>query len=112
MQEQTEESIPAFLLSLEISSGVSFGFSFVNYQLVPVWIAKLGHPANRCLRFLHVEGHTALFKLRDCTIEVFSFEGDCRSIARRFPRGMTTNSYRDWAKIVLDPRTIHLRAGR
>src|SRR5439155_4243945 len=90
----------------------SFCLSFVDDQLVPVRIAKLCHPANRRLSFLDVEGDTALFELRDGSIDVIHLEGDCRSIARRFPRGMTTNSDRCGAQIILDPRAVHLSGSR
>src|SRR5882724_582038 len=102
----------AFWLPLAFVIRASSFLSFVNHQFVPVWISKLCHPTNRRLSFFDVEGHTALFKLRDSSIDVVNLEGDCRSIARRFPRRMTANSDRNWAKIILDPRAIHLsRAG-
>jgi len=89
-----------------------FLFSFVNHQLVSVWIAKLRHPANRRLHLFHVEVHAAVFELCVRSIEIFDLERDRGSIARRLPRRMTTDSNRDRAKIVLDPRAIHLCARR
>src|SRR6266699_3163227 len=99
----------AFWLPLAFVIRASSFFSLVNHQFVPVWISKLCHPANRSLSFFDVESHTALFEFRDSSIDVVNFEGDCRSVARRFPRRMTANSDGDWAKVILDPCAVHLR---
>src|SRR5882724_11130776 len=99
----------AFWLPLAFVIRASSFLSFVNHQFVPVWISKLCHPANWRLSFFDVEGHTAFFQLCDRCVDVLDFKGDCRSIARRFPRGMTANSDGDWAKVILDPRAVHLR---
>src|SRR6266478_4351184 len=101
--------ISVFWLPLAFVIRASSFLSLVNHQLIPVWISKLCHPANWRLSFFDVEGNTALFELRDCSIDVVNFEGDCRSVARRFPRGMTANSDGDWAQIILDPCAVHLR---
>src|SRR5882724_6073942 len=101
--------ISAFWLPLAFVIRASSFLSLVNHQFVPVRISKLCHPANWSLTFFDVESHTALFKLRDSSIDVVNFEGDCGSIARGFPRWMTANTDRDWTKIVLDPCTVHLR---
>src|SRR5436190_20225841 len=98
----------AFWLRLAFVIRASSFLSLVNHQLVPLRISKLCHPTNWSLRFFDVENHTALFKLRDSIIHVVNFEGDCGSIARRFPRGMTANTDCDCAKIILDPCAIHL----
>src|SRR4051794_17194351 len=90
----------------------SLFFSLVNHELVSVGIAKLRHPANWRLRFLDVEHDTALFELRIRGIDIFNLESDGGSIARRLPRRVTTDSDRNRAKIILDPRAIHLRARR
>src|SRR6266496_3433679 len=104
--------ISAFWLPLAFVIRASSFLSLVNHQFIPVRISKLRHPTNRRLSSFDVEGHTALFELRDSSIDVVNFEGDCRSVARRFPRGMTANSDGDWAKVILDPCAIHLsRAG-
>src|ERR1700730_9189429 len=102
----------AFWLPLAFVIRASSFLSLVNHQFIPVWISKLCHPANWRLSFFDVEGHTALSELRDSSIDVVNFKGDCRSVARRFPRGMTANSHGDWAKVILDPCAVHLsRAG-
>src|SRR6266516_6000591 len=98
----------AFWLPLAFVIRASSFLSLVNHEFVPIWISKLCHPANRSLSFFDVESDTALFKLRDSIIHVVNFEGDCGSIARRFPRGMTANTDCDCAKIILDPYTVHL----
>jgi hypothetical protein len=99
----------AFWLPLAFVVRASSFLSLVDHELVPVWISKLRHPTNWSLSFFDVESHTALFKFRDSSIDVVNFEGDCRSIARGFPRWMTANTDRDWAKIILDPCAVHLR---
>jgi hypothetical protein len=53
--------ICAFWLPLAFVICASSFLSLVNHEFVPVWIAKLSHPANRRLRFLDVEGDSALF---------------------------------------------------
>ena len=52
-------------------------------EFVPVWIAELCHPTDRCLGLLHIERDAALFKLGDRRIDILHFECDCRSITRR-----------------------------
>src|SRR5437016_14407906 len=86
----------------------SFCLSFVDDQLVPVRIAKLCHPANRRLSFLDVEGDTALFELRDGSIDVIQLEDHYRSIARRFARWMTIKSEQCGAQIILELRAVTL----
>src|SRR5437016_7836355 len=98
----------AFWLPLAFVIRASSFFSLVNHQFVPVWVSKLCHPANWSLSLFDVESHTALLKLRDSSIHVVNFEGDCGSIARRFPRRMTANSDCDCAKIIFDPCAINL----
>ena len=72
----------------------SFFLSFVHDEFVSVGIAKLRHPANRCLSLLDVERDTALFELRDRSVDVINLECDRCSIARRFPRRMTADANR------------------
>ncbi len=107
---------PAFL----IHSSWFLGFlvsrfkllSFVNHELVSVGIAELCHPADRCLGLFNIEFHAAVFELRVGVIKIFHLERDGCPVARRFPSRMTTHADGDGAKIVLDPRAIHLCAGR
>jgi hypothetical protein len=53
----------------------------MNDQLVPVWIAKLRHPADRRFSLFDVEADTASFKCVDRGIDIFYLEGDRRTIA-------------------------------
>src|SRR6266403_1743078 len=85
----------------------SFRLPFMDHKFVPVRVPKLCHPANRRLSFFDIEGDTALFELRDGSIDIVHFEGDCRSITRGFPSRMTTNSNCGRAKVILDPRALH-----
>src|SRR2546421_5722358 len=86
--------------------------SLVDNKLVPVGISKLCHPTNWCFGFGHIEGNAARFKFLNCGVDFVHFEGNRRSIARWLPGRMTANTNRGWAKIVLDPCSVHLRSGR
>src|SRR5437762_11270392 len=83
-------------------------FSLVNDKLVSVGIAKLCHPANRRVGLFNIERDSPFFQLRDGRVNVIDFETNRCPVTRRFPRGMTTNSDRGRAKIILDPCAVHL----
>src|ERR1700730_3440727 len=101
-------AILAFWLALAFVIRASSFLSLVNDQLVSVWIATLRHPAHRRLSLFDIEGDAAFFKFADRSVNIFHFESDCCSIARWFPCRMRTNTDCDRAKIVLDPRAVHL----
>ena len=50
-------------------------------QLVPVGIAKLRHPADRRLDFLHIESNTAFFQFRDRRVDIVHLKSDRGPIA-------------------------------
>src|SRR6266496_3580125 len=75
----TDEPVNAIPLIICLSS--SGRLSFVNDQLVPVWIAKLRHPTHRRFHLFHIEGDTASFKFVDRGIDIFYFKSDRRTVA-------------------------------
>src|SRR5947207_6159579 len=102
--------IRAFWLPFAFVSRASSFFSPVNDQFVPVWIAKLRHPAHRRFSLFDIEADTAFFKFADRSIDIFDLESDCCAIARRFPGRMTPDTDGDGAKVILHPCAVHLRA--
>src|SRR5206468_12138847 len=70
--------ISAFWLPLAFVIRASSFLSLVNHQFIPVRISKLRHPTNRRLSSFDVEGHTALFELRDSSIDVEIGRASCR----------------------------------
>src|SRR6266540_1530452 len=92
----------------EVKAGaLSFLLSFVHDEFVPVWIAKLRHPTDRCLGLLDIEGDAALFEFGNCRVDILHLERDGRSIARRLPGWMTTNANSCRTKVVFNPCAAH-----
>src|SRR5215469_7671995 len=94
------------------SFGLRQCFSLVNDELVPVGIAELRHPADRCLALFSIEFHAAVFELGISVIKIFHLKRDGCSFARRSPCWMTTHADGDGSKVVLNPCSIHLCARR
>src|SRR5205085_6454938 len=84
----------------------------VHDQLVTIGVAKLCHPANRCLGFRNVERDITRFQSFDRGVHIIDFKCDCCSIARRLPSRMTADTDGSVTEIILDPRPSHLASGR
>src|ERR1700719_153132 len=97
---------------IRISSFVLFLLPFVHNQFVSVRIAKLRHPAHRCLKLFDIEADAALLQLGNCCVDILHFKGDSCSVARRFPSWMTTDPDCCGAEIVLDPGASHRGVSR